>query len=87
MLQPFYAMARLFPPTRDGANRLALVTLEQMTQTLAWAVEILRSSCRFLSRRRSSWEDESLQVAAGGSVCLGSDSRLRPANLHKRPIR
>ncbi len=39
MLQPFYAMARLFPPTRDGANRLALVTLEQMTQTLAWAVE------------------------------------------------
>jgi uncharacterized protein YbjT (DUF2867 family) len=39
MLEPFYAMARLFPPTRDGANRLALVTLEQMTQTLAWAVE------------------------------------------------
>jgi uncharacterized protein YbjT (DUF2867 family) len=39
MLQPFYAMARLFPATRDGANRLALVTLEQMTQTLAWAVE------------------------------------------------
>ena len=25
--------------TREGANRLALVTLEQMTQTLAWAVE------------------------------------------------
>jgi uncharacterized protein YbjT (DUF2867 family) len=39
MLQPFYAMARLLPPTRDGANRLALVTLKQMTQTLAWAVE------------------------------------------------
>ncbi len=39
VLKPFYAMARLFPPTRDGANRLALVTLEQMTQTLAWAVE------------------------------------------------
>lgn len=39
MLQPFYAIARLFPPTRDGANRLALVTLEQMTQTLAWAIE------------------------------------------------
>lgn len=39
MLQPFYAVARLFPATRDGANRLALVTLEQMTQTLAWAVE------------------------------------------------
>ena len=39
VLKPFYALARLFPPTRDGANRLALVTLEQMTQTLAWAVE------------------------------------------------
>jgi uncharacterized protein YbjT (DUF2867 family) len=39
VLQPFYALARLFPATREGANRLALVTLEQMTQTLAWAVE------------------------------------------------
>ena len=39
MLQPFYAIARMFPATRDGANRLALVTLEQMTQTLAWAAE------------------------------------------------
>jgi nucleoside-diphosphate-sugar epimerase len=39
MLVPFYALARLYPPTREGANRLALVTLEQMVQTLAWAVE------------------------------------------------
>ena len=39
VVQPFYAMARLFPATREGAERLALVTLEQMTQTLAWAVE------------------------------------------------
>ena len=39
VLKPFYAMARLDPPTRESANRLALVTLEQMTQTLAWAVE------------------------------------------------
>lgn len=39
ILKPFYAMARMFPSTREGANRLALVTLEQMTQTLAWAVE------------------------------------------------
>jgi hypothetical protein len=38
-LIPFYALARMFPPTRDGAERLALVTLEQMTRTLAWAVE------------------------------------------------
>jgi uncharacterized protein YbjT (DUF2867 family) len=39
ILKPFYALARVFPSTREGANRLALVTLEQMTQTLAWAVE------------------------------------------------
>ncbi len=39
VLQPFYALARMFPATRDGANRLALVTLEQMTRTLAFAVE------------------------------------------------
>ncbi len=39
VLKPFYALARAFPPTRDGANRLALVTLDQMAQTLACAVE------------------------------------------------
>ena len=39
LLKPFYALARAYPPTRDGAIRLALVTLEQMTQTLASAVE------------------------------------------------
>jgi uncharacterized protein YbjT (DUF2867 family) len=39
VLKPFYALARAFPPFRDGANRLGLVTLEQMTQTLACAVE------------------------------------------------
>ena len=39
VLKPFYTLARAFPPTRENAVRLALVTLEQMTQTLAWAVE------------------------------------------------
>jgi uncharacterized protein YbjT (DUF2867 family) len=39
VLQPFYALARMFPATREAANRLALVTLEQMTQTLAYAIE------------------------------------------------
>jgi len=39
LLKPFYALARAYPPTRDGAIRLALVTLEQMTLTLASAVE------------------------------------------------
>jgi uncharacterized protein YbjT (DUF2867 family) len=39
LLLPMYAVARLLPATRDGAERLGLVTIEQMTQTLAWAVE------------------------------------------------
>lgn len=39
LLAPLYALARLLPATRDGAERLGLVTVEQMTQALAWAVE------------------------------------------------
>jgi uncharacterized protein YbjT (DUF2867 family) len=39
ILKPFYAMARAFPSTREGAIRLGLVTIEQMTQTLTWGVE------------------------------------------------
>ncbi len=39
VLVPLYALARLVPATREGAERLGLVTVEQMTQTLAWAVE------------------------------------------------
>jgi len=39
LLVPMYAVARLLPAMRDGAERLGLVTVEQMTQTLAWAVE------------------------------------------------
>ena len=39
LLVPMYAVARLLPATRDGAERLGLVTVEQMTQTLASAVE------------------------------------------------
>ena|SRR5271167_3427424 len=39
LLVPMYALARLLHSTRDGAKRLGLVTVEQMTQTLAWAVE------------------------------------------------
>jgi len=53
ILKPFYALARLFPLTREGANRLALVTLDQMTQTLAWAVENPLYVCRYSSRRKS----------------------------------
>jgi uncharacterized protein YbjT (DUF2867 family) len=39
LLKPFYALARAYPPTRESALRLGLVTLQQMTKTLTWAVE------------------------------------------------
>jgi len=38
-LAPLYAIARLLPPTRNGANRLGLVTLKQMVAALVNAVE------------------------------------------------
>jgi uncharacterized protein YbjT (DUF2867 family) len=39
LLVPIYKLAELLPPTRDGALRLGLVTLEQMTSALTVAVE------------------------------------------------
>jgi len=51
LLIPLYALARLYPPTRSGAERLALVTLQQMTRTLAWAVENPAEENRVLEPR------------------------------------
>jgi uncharacterized protein YbjT (DUF2867 family) len=39
LLLPFYAVAERLPPTRDGARRLGLVTLAQMTRALVKAAE------------------------------------------------
>jgi uncharacterized protein YbjT (DUF2867 family) len=39
LLLPMYKLAELLPLTRDGALRLGLVTLEQMTTALTFAVE------------------------------------------------
>ncbi len=39
VLVPMYALAELFPQTRAGARRLALVTLQQMVNTLVWATK------------------------------------------------
>ena len=39
LLLPIYKLAELLPPMRDGAQRLGLVTLEQMTSALTVAVE------------------------------------------------
>ena len=39
LLLPMYKLAELLPQTRDGARRLGLVTLDQMTDALTVAVE------------------------------------------------
>jgi uncharacterized protein YbjT (DUF2867 family) len=39
LLVPIYKLAELLPKTREGAQRLGLVTLEQMTSALTFAVE------------------------------------------------
>lgn len=39
LLLPIYKLAELLPPTREGARRLGLVTLEQMVCALVSAVE------------------------------------------------
>lgn len=39
LLVPLYALARLFPPTREQATRLGLVTLSQMVTALVASIE------------------------------------------------
>ncbi len=39
LLLPIYKLAEFFPKTREGAQRLGLVTLEQMITALTFAVE------------------------------------------------
>ena len=39
MLVPVYRIAEWLPPTREGARRLGLVTLEQMLNALTFAVQ------------------------------------------------
>jgi uncharacterized protein YbjT (DUF2867 family) len=39
LLLPMYKLMELLPATREGATRLGLVTLEQMTRALVHAVE------------------------------------------------
>ena len=39
ILVPFYKIAELFPATRESAQRLGLVTIDQMVRALVTAVE------------------------------------------------
>ena len=47
-LLPLYKLCERIPATREGALRLGLVTLPQMAQALAWAVENPPASIRIL---------------------------------------
>jgi len=47
-LVPFYWVAELFPPTRESARRLGLITISQMLKVLVWAVENLPEDVRVL---------------------------------------
>jgi uncharacterized protein YbjT (DUF2867 family) len=48
-LMPAYKLAELLPQTREGARRLGLVTLEQMTLALLLAVENPVQGTRIMS--------------------------------------
>lgn len=47
-LLPLYRLAMRFRQTREGASRLGLVTLGQITKTLVWAVENPSTAVRIL---------------------------------------
>jgi len=47
-LAPVYALLEAIPATRDGAQRLGLVTLDQMANALLWAVEHPPTESRIL---------------------------------------
>ncbi len=47
-LIPFYWLLERLPPTREGARRLGLVTLSQMTRALVYAVESPPQTLRIL---------------------------------------
>jgi nucleoside-diphosphate-sugar epimerase len=59
VLVPLYALARLIPATRDPAERLALVTREQMVETLVWSIENPASGIRVLQPN---------EIRAGGTA-------------------
>jgi len=48
LLIPFYAVLRLLPPTREGALRLGLVTLNQMVLALVASIEQQTAGVRIL---------------------------------------
>lgn len=49
LILPIYKLAELLPSTREGAQRLGLVTLEQMTNALTFAVENPRHGSRVVT--------------------------------------
>jgi len=51
MLKPMYRVLERIPSTREGASRLGLVTIEQMTRALVHAVEHPAESIRIMTVR------------------------------------
>ena len=49
LLLPFYWLLGWFPRTREGAQRLGLVTLPQMVSALVWSVETAAADSRILN--------------------------------------
>lgn len=49
VLQPVYRVFEQVPFTRDAALRLGLVTIDQMAQALAWAVDHPSSAWRIIN--------------------------------------
>jgi len=48
LLLPFYWICERLPATRESAQRLGLVTIEQMLNTMVWAIENRPSGIRIL---------------------------------------
>jgi uncharacterized protein YbjT (DUF2867 family) len=57
-LKPVYALLEVLPFTREGAQRLGLVTLPQMVGAMVWAVEDPPERTRVLDVRaiRRCWQ-------------------------------
>lgn len=67
VLKPVYALLEAVPATREGAERLGLVSLDEMAAALIWAVEHPASHTRILdvpSIRRGGGSDQGFSTGS-----------------------
>lgn len=71
LLAPFYWVAQILPPTRAGARRLGLVTLEEIVRTLLMAIEHPADGLRLIEvpaiRKARLPEKQKVAAASAGS--------------------